>query len=246
MRAKPKSRPTKSALNGKTLNLADNMAIVSNNFNVDKNGNMTCNNGKFNGGKVILQDGTKNNANLYVLNSNDNSINTQITPSDIFINCPNNGSGGGVAINVKDDSDKHCLLYADSDGGGITLGGKTSNDITLRAGALPKITCYGEVAAQEHTYVSLEELKKNIEQYDIEAMDIIRNADIYSYNFKTEKDTDKKHIGFVIGDKYKTPQEVIAKSGDGIDTYAMTSILWKAIQELIQEIEKLKGGQANG
>ena len=74
----------------------------------------------------------------------------------------------------------------------------------------------------------------------------MKQTELYSFNYKTESDEHKKHIGFVIGDKYKTPQEVIAQSGDGIDSYTMTSILWKAVQELTEEIEKLKGGQANG
>lgn len=96
------------------------------------------------------------------------------------------------------------------------------------------------------TQTSLESIKKNVSLYNEDALKLIKNAEIYSYNLKSEKDTDKKHIGFVIGDKYKTPQEVIAKSGDGIDIYSMCSILWKAVQELTEEIEKLKGGKANG
>ena len=63
------------------------------------------------------------------------------------------------------------------------------------------------------------------------------------YNFKTEKNTEKKHIGFVIGDlggKYKTPKQVIAKDKNGIDTYDMTSILWKAVQEQQEQIEQMK------
>ena len=40
----------KSALNGKDINLTgDNTIISSTNFNVDKNGNMTCNNAKVSG-----------------------------------------------------------------------------------------------------------------------------------------------------------------------------------------------------
>ena len=98
---------------------------------------------------------------------------------------------------------------------------------------------------------SKESVKKNIEKYLDNASDIVKNSEIYTYNFKSEKDNDKKHIGFVIGDeggKYKTPDEVIS-NGEGIDNYAMTSILWKAFQEqqkiiedLKKEINNLKGG----
>lgn len=86
----------------------------------------------------------------------------------------------------------------------------------------------------------MESIKKNIQESNINALDIIKNAKIYTYNLKEEKDTDKKHVGFVIGDKYKTPEEVISKSKDGIDTYTMSSIMWKALQETTKENEELK------
>ena len=105
---------------------------------------------------------------------------------------------------------------------------------------------FGTIHAQAYNYDSLERLKKNISKFNKSAIDIVKQTELYSFNYKTESDEHKKHIGFVIGDKYKTPQEVIAQSGDGIDSYTMTSILWKAVQELTEEIEKLKGGQANG
>lgn len=100
------------------------------------------------------------------------------------------------------------------------------------------------------TQTSKESVKKNIEKYADNALEIIKNSDIYEYNFKSEENGDKKHIGFVIGDEggnYKTPDEVISSDGQGINTYNMTSILWKAVQEqqkiiedLQQEIKSLK------
>ena len=77
-------------------------------------------------------------------------------------------------------------------------------------------------------------------------MEIVKNSEIYTYNFKTENDDDKKHIGFVIpdlGGSYKTPKQVISADEEGILNYDMTSILWKAVQEVITKMEKLEGGQ---
>lgn len=85
---------------------------------------------------------------------------------------------------------------------------------------------------------SFEEIKKNIELYNKPALEQVINSDIYTYNLKTEKDTDKKHIGLVIGDNYKTPNEII--TDDGISPYSMVSLLWKAVQEQQQQIEELK------
>lgn len=98
----------------------------------------------------------------------------------------------------------------------------------------------GYMVADEYRYFSLEELKKNIEKYNINAIDIIKNSDIYTFNYKYEDEKTKKHIGFVIGEKYKTPEEVISQKGDSINSYSMVSILWKAVQEQQEEIEKLK------
>lgn len=89
------------------------------------------------------------------------------------------------------------------------------------------------------TQTSLESLKKNFEEVE-DATSIVKNSEIYKYNFKSEEDTDKKHYGFVIGENYNTPDEVISKSGEGIDTYSMCSILWKAVQEQQETIEALQ------
>lgn len=113
----------------------------------------------------------------------------------------------------------------------------------------------GSVSAMTVTQRSKQSIKKNIEKYNENATDIVKNSEIYTYNFVSENDNDKKHIGFVIADNggnYKTPEQVISKDREGISNYDMTSILWKAVQEqqetietLQKEIELLKGGKIN-
>lgn len=97
----------------------------------------------------------------------------------------------------------------------------------------------GEVLAKSFNNSSLAEMKKNIEELK-DTINIIENAEIYKFNYKTEEDKQKKHIGFVIGEGYKTPEEVISTSGKGIDMYTMTSIEWKCLQECIKIIKDLK------
>lgn len=90
---------------------------------------------------------------------------------------------------------------------------------------------------------SLESIKKNIELFSNSALNIVKSADIYSYNLKEEDDKDKKHIGLVIGDgnkKYNTPNEIITKDNKAIDLYSMISLSWKAIQEQQSIINSLK------
>lgn len=90
------------------------------------------------------------------------------------------------------------------------------------------------------TQTSLESIKKNISKFDKNATDIINNSDIYEYNLKPDEDTDKKIIGFVIGDNYKTPSEVIDKNGQAVSLYSAIGILWKAVQELSARVEQLE------
>ena len=90
---------------------------------------------------------------------------------------------------------------------------------------------------------SLEDLKKNFKELG-DVMDVVKHFKIYSYNYKDEKDTERKHYGFVIptskNSKFEVPEQVIAKGDEGIDPYAMCSILWRAVQEQQEEIEELK------
>ena len=87
---------------------------------------------------------------------------------------------------------------------------------------------------------SLASLKKNIKKIDNRCLDVIKNADVYEFNYNTEEDNTKKHIGFVIGKGYKTPGEIMNNSRDGIDFGAVSSLLWKSVQEQQEIIEKLE------
>ena len=97
--------------------------------------------------------------------------------------------------------------------------------------------------------LSLKEKKKNFEKLD-RALDKVLATDIYKYNFKFEKDTNKKHIGLVIGDGYNYSKEITNNDNNAVDLYSMIAVAYKAIQEqqeeieeLKKEIEKLKGGK---
>ena len=90
------------------------------------------------------------------------------------------------------------------------------------------------------TQTSLAEQKKNFEKLQDNAIDIIKNIDIYKYNLKSENDTDKKHIGFVIGENYNYSEEVTSLDNKGVDNYSFTSLCCKAIQEQQETIEQLQ------
>jgi phosphoenolpyruvate-protein kinase (PTS system EI component) len=118
-------------------------------------------------------------------------------------------------------------------------------------GASPGIAL-GKALVIEHSELVIE--RKSIENVDIEieklqnALDIVKRTDIYRYNFKSEEDEVKKHIGFVIGDNYNYAEEITNKENNGADIYSLASVCLQAIKEqqetielLQEEINKLKG-----
>ena len=116
------------------------------------------------------------------------------------------------------------------------------------------VTANGDMYAHSFVNTSLEESKKNFEELtDKEALEIIKNTNIYKYNMKEEDKNKKKHIGFVIGKKYKYSNAITAEDKEGkevgADTYSMISAAYKVIQmqqkkieELEKRIEKLEKG----
>lgn len=101
------------------------------------------------------------------------------------------------------------------------------------------------------TQTSKAESKKNFEKFE-NGLEVVKNTDIYKYHLKSQEDTEKKEIGFVIGNEYKYAHDItsVDKEGNeiGVDTYSMISVAYKAIQEqqelieqLQKEIQELKG-----
>ena len=93
--------------------------------------------------------------------------------------------------------------------------------------------------ANAYNYISDAKLKTDIQHYNFDAISLIVNTDIYKYKFKN---TGKEEFGLVIGEGYRTPDEII-ENHDGtysINAYRMNTVTWKAIQEQQQQIEELK------
>ena len=124
------------------------------------------------------------------------------------------------------------VSYTQQDDVGV-IGLASVNSYVNQTGAYLTLALGGVATSLSHSYVqspqiiqtSKAETKKNFEELS-KGLDIVESAEVYSYNLKFEEDTDKKHYGFVIGEGYKTPPEVIAQSGDGIDTYSMCAIFF--------------------
>lgn len=125
----------------------------------------------------------------------------------------------------------------------VNTSGITST-ITLKRGT-PIFWCDGESFNVEVTFNnrSLESRKKNFEDFDLNAIDVVKNGNIYKFNYDVEKDTDMKHYGFVIpdkGGKFIVPEEVLSQDKSSVELYAMSSILWEAMKEMIRKNEQLE------
>lgn len=115
----------------------------------------------------------------------------------------------------------------------------TDNGELLLAGGNIFLDKNGYIDCIGLNQTSVAEKKKNFEKLE-NALDIIDSIDIYKYNFKTENDTDKKHIGFVIGDEYKYSKEVTSIKNDGADIYALASVCVQSIKEIEKDRAKYK------
>ena len=87
---------------------------------------------------------------------------------------------------------------------------------------------------------SSEKFKTDIVAYDNSAVDLINNSRLYSYRYIGENGIPigKTKYGLVI--ERECPKEVIDNSGDSIALYSMTSLAWKAIQELSEKLSRLE------
>ena len=206
------------------------------NFIVDTNGNMSCTNANV-AGTVTSSNATITGGTINLIGTNGGNGTLDVKningTAETFI------ASDGVYSNSSNGN--RAYLYANNDEVAMYMAQDGSNTRVKPTGITTPVL----------TQTSKESVKKNIVEYSEKALNIVKDSEIYEYNFKSENDENKKHIGFVIGDEggeYKTPEQVISNDREGIDTYSMCSILWKAVQEqqktieeLTKEIELLKG-----
>jgi hypothetical protein len=64
---------------------------------------------------------------------------------------------------------------------------------------------------------------------------------IYNYNLKASNNHDKPdNYGFVIGEGYNTPKEVIMPDGQSINLYSMAALNWQATQEILERLKYIE------
>lgn len=216
---------------GNELNLTSkNMTIVSDNFNVDKYGNVK-----------IQDEGQAGNTNLTII-SNENQTyqlknlirsdgifmsngNQTLPDSLIYMSTVGTGRPQIDLSYYKNNSDENLSL--------------SSSFIVLRDGTIETTISPSGIKTPTLTQTSLASSKKNFEKLE-NALEIISNTDIYKYHLKSQNDDDKKHIGFVIGNKFNYSKDITSEKNDGVDIYSMVSVCLQAIKELNNKIKILE------
>lgn len=164
---------------------------------------------------------------------------------------------------INSNNPKNCFVIKDNSGDVVVslgLGGVNSNQVVTQNivcantkttdtslnkyvtinGIDGNIKASGKVEATTITQTSIAEKKKNFELYQ-DALSEIAKIDIYKYNLVDEQDGDKKHIGFVIGDKFNYSEEITNKENNQVDLYSMISMCMQGLkqqQEIIKKLEK--------
>ena len=216
---------------GNAINLTSkNITILSDNFKVDKNGNLECSN-------ATAKDLTINNGN---------------------INLSGTSSQTKMKISRSDDANVYTEYRANTIR--MIVDDIVSATLTSLKGLYPTLQLYDGVdttsvssygiTTPKLTQTSLAENKKNFEKYK-NALNELKKIDIYKYNLKSENDSHKKHLGFVIGKDYNYSHEITSTDDNGkeigVDNYSMASLCLQAIKEqqvqielLTKEIKRLK------
>ena len=210
----------------------EGLVTANKNFVIDENGSMECNDASIKGTAIVNESNDRGfrldkDGNVYMRGDPDsgNSVfkivndtyedrYTEILPNWIRMN-----RDGLIGLNIAFITRTPMIQLTDG-----------SNTTSI----IPEL-----IATPQVIQTSLAESKKNFEKLE-NGLSIIKDTDIYKYNLKSQENGSKKHIGLVIGDEFNYSKEVTSENNDGVDTYSMVAVCFKAIQELNEKIEKLE------
>ena len=77
--------------------------------------------------------------------------------------------------------------------------------------------------------------KRDIELYEVDALAEICSTPVYTYHLDTDLDEELKRIGIIM---QEAPLDAVDLTGKGVDLYQMTTMLWKAVQQLNEKLER--------
>lgn len=221
---------------------------INEGFSVDEEGNMIAKNGIFTGGLITLNDNSElvSQSGNFKISNESNGRYTQLNTMGMFVDNPNGEESGsygqqGIELYLVDGTGYNSVWitqFMAGKGSYYVPGIMLSRQGVSEGASATQITSE-RILTPELTQNSLAEFKKNFEKLE-NALKIVEETDIYKYHFKSQKDDDKKHIGFIIGNDYNYSQEITSSKNDGVDLYSMIAVCFKAIQEQELKIKKLE------
>jgi hypothetical protein len=170
-----------------------------------------------------------------------------------------NSSGGGATIDISNGSLKCGHIYLDSTSIIMTPPGNfdqiwynDSNNAYYFQADAPSSKYgasggLGMIYASSVTSSSKREWKTNIRKLKDESVETalskVVNTEVYKYRYKHDIETEKRgrlvpqsRVGVMVEE---APEEIVNVNGDGIDLYAMNTMLWRAVQELSEQVDFL-------
>jgi hypothetical protein len=135
----------------------------------------------------------------------------------------------------------------------LTVANRTANDVSVIQSTITQITeeyaklidlatVGNSIIAGENIRTATQSEKKNIELLQ-NALSIVSATDIYKYHFNLQDSSEKKHIGFLIGNQYNCSPEILTTDSQGrtigVEIFSVVSVLWQAVKELQNEINNL-------
>lgn len=98
-------------------------------------------------------------------------------------------------------------------------------------------TDYVQMSASDFRVGSLRAYKKNIEPYTGEALQKVLCTQVYHYHLNSDDDRELKRVGLIYEE---SDADVVDPAGDGMSSYSMTAVLWKALQDLNSKVVNLE------
>jgi hypothetical protein len=168
-------------------------------------------------------------------NTKNNAIRMQFD-SNNYVSAHVNGVSfyhGGTGVGRFSQGDRPEHTFVQGQGSGLQLLG---NNAGVQARTYDN-AAYIPMYASGFTTNSRRDMKKNIIPFTEDATSLINSTIIYNYQYNNELNDELPHTGIILDE---APVWVVDPSGEGVDTYAMISLAWKAVQELSAKCEELE------
>jgi len=146
--------------------------------------------------------------------------------------CPNNGGLDTNGVNVFLNAAGMPVLQSINTGISNTSLKFASTQLQARDAADAN---YITIGAAGFAVQSERSAKNSIELFEENVLDTIKQTPVRSYHLNTDKPEQDKRIGLVLDE---TPPQ-LQHDEHTLDLYSMTTMLWKAVQELTKKVEEL-------